>query len=411
MLSKVKKGIHIFCDEGLKGILKAYFVKGAMKAWLFDLLFITKEKLGREERRQIRDFKAKQVLSKTVLVVEACDHHCECLPTFVYLFDQLGYAVDVVITHKEYAEKPLEYLDRSHISCVGLSRRAMREILRKDVLDKYDFVLFNSTRIYLPKYSVTPTVFQMFSGLKEYQRKFILVEHAPELLTEDEVKQNHIIIIADLDHIYRDQLSVVIPDFFGNKFLERKMQKSEETRFISIGALNAGTRNPQLIIRAIDYLHEKNIYNFKIIIIGREGNVEGLREEHRKHICFLGRLNYPDMFDEVRKADYFLPLLDPDNETHLQYNTKRSSGSFQLIYGFRIPCVIENAFAQVHGFTDENSIVYSGNNGFGVAMETAIAQNSQEYGNMVMALDKLANHLEESSLQNLSKIIDTDRGM
>lgn len=411
MLSKVKKGIHILCDEGLKGILKAYFLKGTMKAWLFDFLFITKEKLSREEKRQIKDFKEKHVLPKTVLAVEACDHHCECIPTFVCLFDRLGYSVDVVISNKEYAEKPLEYLDRSHISCIGLSRRAMREILRKDVLEKYSFVLFNSTRIYLPKYSVVPTVFQMFSGLKEYQRKFILVEHAPELLTEDEVKQNHVIIIADLDHIYRDQLSVVIPDLFGNKFLETKTQKSEETRFISIGALNAGTRNPQLMIRAIDYLHEKNIYHFEIIIIGREGNVEGLKEEHKQHIRFLGRLNYPDMFDEVRRADYFLPLLDPENEMHLQYNTKRSSGSFQLIYGFRIPCIIESAFAQAHGFTDENSIVYSGNSGFGAAMETAIAQNNKEYGNMVMALDKLANHLEESSLQNLNKIIDTDRGM
>lgn len=408
MLSKVKKGIHIFCDEGFKGILKAFVVKGTMKAWLFDFLFITKERLNREEKKQIRNFKEKQVLPKTVLAVEACDHHCECLPTFVHLFNQLGYSVDVVISHKEYAEKPLEYLDQSHVSCIGMSRRAMREILRKDVLDKYSFVFFNSARIYLPKYSVVPTVFQMFSGLKEYKRKLILVAHAPELLTEDEVKQSHVIIIADLDHIYKKHLSVVIPDFFGDKFLEMKVQKSEETRFITIGALNAGTRNPQLLIRAIDYLHEKNIYNFKIIVIGREGNIEDLKEEHKRHICFLGRLNYPDMFDEVRKSDYFLPLLDPENELHLQYNTKRSSGSFQLIYGFRIPCIIESTFAKMHGFTDANSIIYKGNSEFGAAMETAIVQDGRDYGNMVLALDELAGRLEKSSLQNLRTIIDTD---
>lgn len=407
-MSKIKKGIHIFCDEGFRGILKALFVKGAMKAWFFDFLFIVKERLNREERIQIRNFKEKQVLPKTVLAVEACDHHCECLPSFVYFFNQLGYSVDVVISHKEYAEKPLEYLDRSRLSCIGLSRRAMREILREEVLGKYSFVFFNSTRIYLPKYSIAPTIFQMFSGLKEYKRKLILVEHAPELLTEDEVKRNHIIIIADLAHIYKNRLSVVIPDIFGNKFPERKMQKSEETRFISIGALNAGTRNPQLLIRAIDYLHEKNIFNFKIIIIGREGNVEGMKEEQKQHICFLGRLNYPDMFDEVRKSDYFLPLLDPENDMHLQYNTKRTSGSFQLIYGFRIPCVIESAFAKTHGFTNENSIIYEGNGGFGAAMETAVVQDGRSYGVMVSALDDLAGHIEESSLQNLREVMDTD---
>lgn len=408
MLSKIKKGINIFRDEGFNGILRAIFLKGSMWTWFLDFLFITKKKLSKEERLQIKKFKQKKVAPKTILAVEACDHHCECLPSFVHLFNKLGYFVDVVISYKEYSEKPLEYLDEFNFSCIGTSRRVMREILKKDILEKYSYVFFNSARIYLPEYSITPTIFQLFSGLKPYTGKLILVEHALELLTEEEVKKNHVIIIADLPNISENQLTIVIPDFFGNKFLEVKVQKNEKTRFITVGALNAGTRDPQALMMAIDYLHKKNIYNFEIIVIGREGNIEGMKEEYKQHICFLGRKNYPDMFDEVRSADYFLPLLDSTNETHLQYNTRRTSGSFQLIYGFRIPCIIEATFAEIHEFTNENSIIYNGNDQFGMAMQTAIEKDKNAYKNMVLALDNTARHLEEKSLRNLRKIVDME---
>ena len=100
---------------------------------------------------------------------------------------------------------------------------------------------------------------------------------------------------------------------------------------------------------------------FHVTIIG--GRIENklkvlLNKTHLyKYVTFTGRIPYDIMYEYISKSDFFLPLLDP--KYHGIYLSKKTSGSFQLAYGFIIPMLIEKTFAEKYGFNNSNSIIYN----------------------------------------------------
>ena len=114
------------------------------------------------------------------------------------------------------------------------------------------------------------------------------------------------------------------------------------------------------------------------------------------------------MYKAVNKADYFLTLLDPENPAHNRYVKFGTSGSFQLIYGFNIPCLIAEKFAEVYSFTDKNSIVYKDNEDITEAMLAAINYDDASYQKMKKELQKLSDGIYQSSLDNLQKALVAD---
>lgn len=64
------------------------------------------------------------------------------------------------------------------------------------------------------------------------------------------------------------------------------------------------------------------------------------------------------MYEAMRRADYFLPLLDPGNPAHNRYTTTGVTGSAQLVYGFAKIPVIHEKFASFYGFNDRNALLY-----------------------------------------------------
>ena len=130
-----------------------------------------------------------------------------------------------------------------------------------------------------------------------------------------------------------------------------------------------------------------------------------LPTEIKPFIEFKGRLDYPQMYEEMEKADFFLTLLDPENPEHDRYITTGTSGSFQLIYGFTKPCLISKKFADIHGFNTTNSIVYNKNSDLSASMADAINMNTQEYQTMQNNLKTYSANLYKKSLQNLGSIL------
>lgn len=402
-INKIKKGINLIKKGGIQEFIRALYFRGNISDRVFGWLFILYSKMSEEEKEKAKDFTAKKVEKKTVLVIEACDHHGECIPAYVNYFLKLGYKVDVIMTNQEEKEKPLNSDLLKVVDCYGMERRTMREVLKGKNIQKYEYIFFNSMRVYLPKYSVIVTVQELFREIKKYNKKMLFVDHAPEFLNDTDIENNKLIMLADMKLQTKKKPAIVIPSYFTE--FSGKI-KNETVTFVIVGALNAKTRNVNLVEHAIDYLKINNYENFQIVVIGRSGNVKLLEEKYGKMICFRGRLNYPDMYEELKKADFFLPLLDPDNEDHLLYNTVRSSGSFQLIYGFRIPCIIEKTFAESHGYNKENSVIYEGNSDMGRAMEKAIKMSGEEYGRLVTSLDELTAKIELDSMNNLKGLLD-----
>ena len=112
------------------------------------------------------------------------------------------------------------------------------------------------------------------------------------------------------------------------------------------------------------------------------------------------------MYKELEKADFFLTLLDPDNPEHDRYITTGTSGSFQLIYGFAKPCLINKKFATLHGFNDENSIIYEKNSDFTEVLKKAIDMPANDYNMMQNSLKSYAYSLYQMSIKNLKEILE-----
>ena len=107
----------------------------------------------------------------------------------------------------------------------------------------------------------------------------------------------------------------------------------------------------------------------------------------------------------MEQADFFLPLLDAENLAHERYITTGTSGSFQLIFGFATPCVIDEKFAERNYLTSANSILYNGNQSLANAMEHAIEMTSGDYATMQENLKSTATELANCSRENLKKLI------
>ena len=112
------------------------------------------------------------------------------------------------------------------------------------------------------------------------------------------------------------------------------------------------------------------------------------------------------MYKELEKADFFLTLLDPDNSEHDRYITTGTSGSFQLIYGFAKPCLINKKFAALHGFNEENSIIYEKNSDFTEALKKAIDMSANDYNSMQNSLKIYADNLYQTSLKDLKEVLE-----
>lgn len=89
-------------------------------------------------------------------------------------------------------------------------------------------------------------------------------------------------------------------------------------------------------------------------------------------------------------ADFFLPLLDPENKALERYLNAGTSGTFQLVYDFN----------------DGNSIVYAKNNTLSQAMKTAIDKNATEYSSLQNNLKSLVQEIEKFSSENLKGMLN-----
>ncbi len=106
-------------------------------------------------------------------------------------------------------------------------------------------------------------------------------------------------------------------------------------------------------------------------------------------------------------ADYILPLLDPTIEANRDYLQFLTTGTKQLILGFRKPCIINEEFAEALGFNSANSLIYSQNFIY-EQMKNAIFMDEEEYSHMTEKIKELANTLEQISLNNLKEALYYD---
>lgn len=139
----------------------------------------------------------------------------------------------------------------------------------------------------------------------------------------------------------------------------------------------------------------------RLLTLGELGKIPG---HLRPFLHVAGKLDFPAMYEAMRRADYFLPLLDPGNPAHNRYITTGVTGSAQLVYGFAKIPVIHEKFASFYGFNDRNALLYREET-LGGAMLRAIRQTEEEYAEMQQALLQLGRDIDRESRSNLERAL------
>lgn len=352
---------------------------------------------------------------KSVLIVEPNSDHGEVLPSLVYYFSQLGYAIDLIITPKQKEMDALvrtsDTLHAPSISIMALPFRGLAFILRlRSKLRRYRHIVLSTEYVFRPLGGDEDTLYSIFDHLPvllRYREQLLVVVHRSELMLSSIMGRAKIITLAEL--CPPADTTILSPYVFGTVDVTPKSERC--TNFIVVGSISAKRKNIQILVSAIQTLRmrrsggDTSVCNFHITIVGVFDGFDNLPAEVREYVTAVGRVDYPTMYRQMEEADFFLPLLDPDTPEHDRYITSGISGSFGLIYGFHKPCIIHKKFATKYRLTNNNSLIYDKNEDLAETMQGAINMSAKEYSDMQYNLGKLSDELKETSLSNLKKIV------
>lgn len=342
-------------------------------------------------KKKLKEFIEHKIAPKTVLLVELNIGHKETLTGYYAYLKKLGYNVEVLV------HPPLEGLFdklKKDLKVWEFHEKDIFKIFKNFDFRKYECVIFNSRLIY-------PCYLDIVEYLPKLPdcKKIYVQHHIDKFLEHVNDKQ---IILANPAGDERLERAVVNPHYFGEVAIT---PKNKITEFITIGELNPERKNCSLLIDAVSELVENGVKNFKICVVGK-GSLKDIPQKIKPYIDIKGRLNFPKMIKEIEKADYILPLLDPENKANERYKKSGTSGSFQVVYGFLKPCLIHRVFADIYNFNDKNALIYENNKEIANVMKKAIQTSAQEYNQIQEELKIKVNAIEEVSLSNLKEMLN-----
>ena len=343
-----------------------------------------------------------EVTPDTFFVWEPCsDSHGEVVPGYAkYLLD-LGFHVSVLLTPKRLEEGLFSRFSHERLHLNRMSQAAIVRYFRERGLSGAKGILITTARKIGDQDSYR-SEYRLLSDRTPAQ-KLLLVEHDVKHPADHNVQDPNVITLQPVH--YKNFLArTVNPHYFGNVSITPK--NNDTTVFITTGSLRARRRSTKLLIDAVSALHDSGVRSFRTVVIG-EGDLQGIREHLRPYFDIKGRVSFEQLYSEIEAADFFLPLLDPDNASHERYVTTGTSGTFQLIMGFVKPCIIASKFAAATGLDNTNSIIYPHNHELANAMTIAVSMPPGVYLSRQAALQQLASTVYDKSLNNLRELAGT----
>lgn len=341
------------------------------------------------------------IRDNSVLIVETNNCHYEVIPGYAKYFSELGYNVDVAV----YDGGQLDFLCEAvpTVRVFTLGEKNMKRLLAAEPINGYHYVLFSSAIKYIDGVEANspemPFVTSYYQNIAIAKDKMIFVQHHME---REEISRNQI-ALADLHNSYSDNFYMVNPHYFGNIKITPKNR--DVTNFIVVGGISPRRKNYELLLSTVRRLAKEG-KKFKVTVVGA-GDKLALDSDIAPYFDILGRLSYPDMFRAMEAADFFLCLLDPENPAHNRYISNGTSGSFQLIYGFVKPCLIQKKFADAYAFDESNALIYGTNDELLDAMACAVDMTAADYEQLQSGLQKKAEDIRNRSLENLKKVLQS----
>lgn len=332
---------------------------------------------------------------KEILIIEKYNMHGECLPGFIKYFIDIGYNnIDILINENLLKLNPLNIsLINNKINIFAYSLTTIENFIELGVCDYYKICFFNSFG-YDKKQELN----------KNFKFKKLTVIHNLNFINKKNENNYNIIV---LKNFYKNNSFYEInPHYFGEYKFHNKSKKI--TNFITVGNIENFRKNYNILFNNVKELIKNNIFNFHVTIIGRilEKSIKNIviNKNLSNYITLTGRIPYDEMFQKISQADFFLPLLD--SKKHIKYLKEKTSGSFQLVYGFNIPMVIEKIFAEKYGFDNKNSVIYFSEKNFFYKLNDSINMKNEEYQKLKYNLKIKAKEIEKNSLENLKILLN-----
>jgi hypothetical protein len=347
-------------------------------------------------------FLSHPIQNNTILMVELNGCHGECLTGMAKYFLDLGYRVDVMLSPVEFSNNPFADFNNPDLTVFSMLQDAAIWILSTDIVKKYEHLYFNSDFLYFKhingEFMRTYDAFQ--GNLKSPQGKILMLCHHVNKIIAN--KRLSYLALQKFSCTHAQKYTIVNAHYFGD-FHHEKLGK--KIKFVVVGKIESKRKNHSILFDAARELLQRGLSDFVIDVVARSGTI-AVPKELAPYFEFKGRLNYHDMYQVMNEADFYLPLFDPENPEHDRYLTCGSSGSYQLIYGFKKPCVICRKFmCELNRFDDSNAIGYDSNDQLSEAMAQAILMKPEEYRQKVDNLAKLSEELQTMSLSHLKEIL------
>lgn len=326
-----------------------------------------------------------------VLLVEFCNYHGEVLLGMIkYLLD-LGYKVDVLTVIEQKRQNSLTcFYDDINVNICYTSIKNILSILLDESSKIYKSIIFNTQYDIIDKY---------YKELKENNNKIYIIYHDIRLLDYKLIGYDNIIVLRSFNN-EKTKNKYVNPHYFGNVVLNKKNENI--IKFLITGINITKEHNVNMIINTIRYLKSKSYKNFLFIIISRYPLDKRLKK-FKKYISYKNNVGYDILYEEIKKSDYILPMLDYNNND--EYTKYISSGSFQLIYGFIKLGIIERKIAAYYDLNENNSLLYDNAEEFKYSISKAVDMTDEEYKIKQNNLKLYSDILYKESLDNLKNII------
>ena len=340
-----------------------------------------------------------EINKKDILIIEKYSFHGECLPGFIKYFIDLGYnKIDIMINPILHKLNPLKNLFNNKLNILVYPSKLIEKFIILGICEHYKICLFNSLG-----YKNEENLIKYLYKRQKF-KKFI-VFHNLNKINKDNENIFNIIVLKKFNKTIKS-IYEINPHYFGEYKIHNK---SKKTFFITAGNIENYRKNFNILFKGIDYLIKNNISNFHVIIIGKGINDKtykkfSIKKKLTNYITFTGRIPYDKMYELISKADFFLPLLD--HKIHTKYLKEKTSGSFQLSYGFNIPMIIEKIFSEKYGFNYNNSIIYNSKKDFFNKLKYSIEMENKDYHKLKYYLNIKAKEIEKISIENLKFILN-----
>lgn len=348
-------------------------------------------------KKNDKSFSEYKVKANSVLIVEPNCYHGEILPGFVKYFQDLGFNIDLLLRHQNSVDDIFCRFNKKPHAFYGTSEH-LKKLLSSKKIQEYEYVFFSSSAFW-EEYKNFDSYLNYLGFEPASKRGIILVEHN---IVPYMSKYNEERYLTD-GRLYTlsgfEGTPMLNPHYFGDQIKITPKSKGK-TVFIVVGGVDKNCKNHDLLIDSVKELSNVR-KDFEVVVVGA-GNID-IPDDIDEYIKKKGRLDFEKMYEEMERADFFLPLLDIKSENHQKYLSGTTTGSRQLILGFAKPCVINEKFGKAYDFDENNSIFYNGNELF-PAMLRAISMGKEEYAKKQDCLRKLSDKIYSQSINNLKRL-------